>query len=200
MKRIPYLFLIAVLFVLQACSSGGTVKQELAPPVKSGGPYNSSLPGAANTAGSAEVVPPLCSGAQDTNTAAFAAEVIRLVNVERAKVGVAPVANQTQLAQAAQKHSIDMGCNFFLSHTGTDETSPFDRMDIYEYYYLVAGENVAAGYATPAEVMTGWMNSAGHRANILDPDFAEIGIGYVYNPGDTTKGYKHYWTMDLGAQ
>lgn len=199
MKRISSFLLIVTLFVLQACSSSGTGKKELVPPVKSESPSNSALAGAANTTVKTAFMPSLCSGAQDTNLAAYAEEVIRLTNVERAKAGLGLLVNQTQLAQAAQKHSIDMGCHFFLSHTGTDLTSPFDRMDDFGYFYSAAGENVAAGYATPADVMTGWMNSPGHRANILDPDFTEIGIGYIYNPEDTTKGLLHYWTMDLGA-
>jgi uncharacterized protein YkwD len=73
-------------------------------------------------------------------------------------------------------------------------------MDDFGYPYSTAAENVAAGYATPADVMTGWMGSEGHRKNILNADFTEIGIGYVYNPGDTTNAFYHYWTMTLGAQ
>lgn len=200
MKRIAYFLLIAALFVLQACSSGENAKKGLIPPILSGGRSNSSLAGAANSAASNTVVPPLCAGASATNRSTFATEVIRLVNVERANAGLAALIKQTQLSNAAQKHSIDMACNFFMSHTGSDGSSPFDRMDAYGYLYFMAGENVAAGYATPADVMAGWMASEGHRANILDPEFTEIGIGYVYNPGDTTNYYYHYWTMDLGSQ
>jgi uncharacterized protein YkwD len=202
MKRIIYFLLIVTLFILQACSAGGTsgetMKPGLVPPAVAEGPNNSALAGAAAVHGSS-VVPPLCSGAQDTNTVSFAAEVIRLVNVERAKAGVAALTEQSKLAQAAQKHTIDMGCKFFLSHTGSDGTSPFDRLVDFGYAYATAGENVAAGYATPAEVVTVWMGSESHRKNILKPEFTEIGIGYVYNPGDSAN-YYHYWTMDLGAQ
>jgi uncharacterized protein YkwD len=203
MKRIAYLLLIAALFVLQACSSGGSGKPKqpsLAPPITASGPYNSSLAGAANTTLGNAALPPLCTGAEDKNRADFATEVIRLVNEERAKAGLEALTSQSQLADAAQKHSIDMGCKFFMDHTGSDGSSPFDRMVEFGYPYSTAAENVAAGFATPAEVMTGWMNSAGHRANILNADFTEIGIGYVFNPGDTTNSYFHYWTMTLGAQ
>ena len=197
MKRIAYFLLIVVLLALAACSSGESEKQGLIPPE---GPSNSSLAGAADTAPAAiATVPPLCSGAQNTNTASFATEVIRLVNVERSKAGLGALTSNTALTQAAQKHSIDMGCNFFLSHTGSDGSSPFDRMEDFGYYYYWAGENVAAGYPTPADVVTGWMNSQAHRDNILYPTFVDIGIGYVYNPGDTT-GFKHYWTMTLGEE
>jgi uncharacterized protein YkwD len=200
MKRITYFLLIAALFVLQACSSSGeAMKPGLIPPIASGDLGNSALAGAANAAFGKATLPTLCSGAQDANATSFAVDVIRLVNVERAKAGVGALTNQPQLTQSSQKHSIDMGCKFFLSHTGSDGTSPFDRMIGFGYPYATAAENVAAGYATPAEVVTVWMSSDPHRKNILKPDFTEIGIGYVYNPGDSTK-YYHYWTMDLGAQ
>ncbi len=208
MKRIAY-FLLLVLFVLQACSpkpktksSNSHAQQGLIPPVASNASSNSSLPGAAGAGRTNPTATPstpsgtLCAGADNVDTAAFAAEVIRLVNVERAKVGAAPVTAQSQLTQAAQRHAIDMGCNGLLSHTGTDGTSPFDRIDQSGYQWSTAGENVAAGFATPAEVMTAWMNSDVHRANILEPGYTEIGIGYIHDPATT---YEWYWVMDLGT-
>ncbi len=207
MKRIAY-FLLLVFFVLQACSpkpktksSNSHAQQGLIPPVASNTSSNSSLPGAAgagrtNPTATSSASSGLCAGADNVDTAAFATEVIRLVNVERAKVGAAPVTAQSQLTQAAQRHAIDMGCNGLLSHTGTDGTSPFDRIDQSGYQWSTAGENVAAGFATPAEVMTAWMNSDVHRANILEPGYTEIGIGYIHDPATT---YEWYWVMDLGA-
>jgi uncharacterized protein YkwD len=202
MRRFVFLLLVAALFILAACSGGSTGsggEHGLVPPLQSTEPHNPPLAGAA--AGQTNnTLPPLCNGAQDANAAAYATEVIRLVNVERTNAGLGSLASQAQLTQAAQRHSIDMGCNFFLSHTGSDGSDPFDRIDASGYYWYTAGENVAGGYSTPAAVVTAWMNSAGHRANILSTDFTEIGIGYIYNPNDTTNQYYHYWTMTLGSQ
>jgi uncharacterized protein YkwD len=198
MKRVAFVLVIATLFLLQACSSGTAAQQGMVPPELADQPYDTSLAGSANSASAAVVVPSLCSGGDDSNQASFAEEVIRLVNVERAKVKLAALTNQSQLEQAAQAHSVDMGCNFFMSHTGSDGSTPFDRIDYFGYVYSWAGENVAAGYTTPAAVMAGWMASKTHKANILNANFTEIGIGYVYNSGDTTNRYYHYWTMVLG--
>ena len=204
MKKFAYLFLLVLLVILPACSGGQatetvTGEVELIDPVLTTEPHNPSLAGAASGANAA-TLPSLCTGAQDSNTAAFAAEVIRLVNVERANAGLAALTSQEQLTQAAQKHSIDMACNSFYSHTGSDGSSPFDRMDTVGYLYWTAAENIAVAYGTPAAVMAAWMGSAGHRANILNANFVEIGIGYIYNANDTALRYYHYWTMTLGAQ
>lgn len=206
MKRNVYFLLIAVLLsimTLQACSGGtteeSTVQQALVPPEILAQSGADSLAGAAGGSATA-TVPALCSGADDTDRAAFATEVIRLVNVERAKVGAGALVAQDQLSQAAQKHTIDMGCNFFMSHTGSDGSTLATRLVSFGYTsYIKAGENVAAGYATPQEVMDAWMASSGHRANILDPVFTEIGIGYVVN-FDDPEYYSYYWTMDLGKK
>ncbi|HEX2998102.1 MAG TPA: CAP domain-containing protein [Anaerolineales bacterium] len=203
MKRIVY-FLLLVLFVLQACSptpatesATSNTEQELVPPLVIKEPSNSSLPGAAGAANSNTSLLTLCSGAADTNAAAFEEEVIRLVNVERAKEGLDPVVSQSQLTQAAQNHAIDLACYGAVGHTSSDGSTLIDRLDLVGYMWLNAGENMAVSYATPAAVVTAWMNSSGHRANILDPEFTQMGIGYVYNPAGT---YKHYWVMDLGSE
>lgn len=203
MKCLAY-FLLLALFVLQACSPTPATEavdpeaeQELIPPVVLREPSSSSLPGAAGAANSNPVSTTLSAGAADTNAAAFAEEVIRLVNVERAKVGVAPLTSQSQLTQAAQNHAIDLACYGAVGHTSLDGGTLIERLDAVEYMWASAGENMAVNYATPATVVTAWMNSAGHRANILEPEFTQIGIGYVYNPAAT---YKHYWVMDLGSE
>jgi uncharacterized protein YkwD len=108
------------------------------------------------------------------------------------------VTARTELTQAAQTHAIDMGCNLFMSHTGSDGSSALDRIIRFGYPYNWWGENVAAGWSTPAAVMTAWMNSQPHRDNILNPNFTEIGIGYVYNSRDNTNSWYHYWSMSLG--
>src|SRR5689334_22644408 len=90
-----------------------------------------------------------------------------------------------------------MADNGFFSHTGLDGSSPFDRMRQAGYNFLSAGENVAYGYATPQAVMDAWMNSPGHRDNILQPLYTEIGIGVAVHGG--TSG-PIYWTQDFGSR
>ncbi|MFF5156880.1 CAP domain-containing protein [Streptomyces sp. NPDC000348] len=119
------------------------------------------------------------------------AEVVKLVNAERAKAGCSPVKVNTTLTKAAQDHSEDMAASGTMSHTGSDGSSPGDRITRAGYGWSTYGENVAYGYSTPAQVMTGWMNSPGHRENILNCGFEEIGVGLA-QPGS-------YWTQDFGT-
>ena len=203
MKRYFLLLSVIALFALQACGSSDPAVEEdgsgyLVPPVSSG-EGAISLEGAAGLESPAQGAPSGCA-ASDANAAQFATEVLALVNQERAANGLGAVTLNAQLTQAAQGHSFDMGCNFFLSHTGSDGSDPGARIDATGYYWLTWGENVAAGYSTPAAAMNGWMNSPGHRANILDGSFTEMGIGYAYNSGDTVNKYYHYWTMVLADQ
>ncbi|MFN3491892.1 MAG: CAP domain-containing protein [Anaerolineales bacterium] len=196
MKKQFFLFLILTIFFAQACGAGASsepVEVEgglLIPPIAES---SEAVVPLAGSAGASAEVPALCDGANDANATAFAEEVIRLTNVERKKVGAAAVTAQAQLTQAAQTHSIDMACNQFFSHTGSDGSTPFQRIFRFGYTYASAAENVAAGYATPADVVKGWMASSGHKANMLNKNFTEIGIGYVL----IDKGYFHYWTMVL---
>lgn len=207
MKRIAY-FLLLVLFALPACSpapaseaSNPEAQRTLVPALVLDEPSDSAILGAAGAAAEGAVVPPLCEAASDADTAAFAAEVIRLVNEERAKVGAAPLTAQSQLTQAAQKHAIDMACNDAFGHDGSDGSTMSSRLADFGYVYSRAGENVAGGYETPADVMAGWMSSEGHRRNILNPNFTEIGIGYVIAPNNMF-GFDMLfpaWVMDLGT-
>ena len=130
----------------------------------------------------------------------YATRVVDLVNQERAKVGCSPLTMNTALNNAALGHSEDMARNDFFDHTGSDGSSPWDRMVRAGYQWSRAGENIAAGYVTPEDVMQGWMGSAGHRANILNCSFRDIGVGYVYLANDTGQvNYRHYWTQNFGA-
>jgi len=133
---------------------------------------------------------------EETSTAdAFAAEVVRLVNEERATAGCDPLTVDARLQAAALGHSQDMALNDFFAHTGSDGSSVVDRVDDQGYDWSMLGENIAAGYATPAAAVEGWMNSDGHRANILNCDFTETGVGYYYLEDDGgVEDYHHYWT------
>lgn len=123
----------------------------------------------------------------------FQAQVIKLTNKERAKAGCKALKSNTALKSAAQKHSADMARRNYFNHTGKDGRSPFDRMTDAGYAYSAAAENIAAGQRTPADVVKGWMNSAGHKANILNCAYTEIGVGYAKGGS-----YGTYWTQDFG--
>jgi uncharacterized protein YkwD len=137
------------------------------------------------------------SGCTVQENSAFEAQVLSLVNAERAKKGVSPLARNDKLDVATQRHSNDMACNNFFDHTGSDGSSPWERMNQAGYDWIRAAENIAAGYSTPAAVVAGWMNSSGHKANILDPDLEDIGIAYAYK---SNSDWGHYWTTDFGTQ
>lgn len=129
----------------------------------------------------------------------FEQEVLNIVNAERAQVGCGALTPNDKLVVAARGHSLDMANNDFFSHTGSNGSSPGDRIEAQGYNWSWWGENIAAGYTTPADVMNGWMDSPGHRDNILDCNFTEIGIGYIFranDPGSVT--YRHYWTQVFG--
>lgn len=127
---------------------------------------------------------------------AYAQQVVELTNNERARAGCPPLRVNLQLVAAAQGHSEDMAFNDFFSHTGSDGSSPWDRMADAGYQWREAGENIAAGYTSPQSVMNGWMNSEGHRNNILNCSFEEIGVGYIYLQNDIGDvNYRHYWTQ-----
>jgi uncharacterized protein YkwD len=119
------------------------------------------------------------------------ARIVQLVNAERAKVGCQALTLNSALTKAAQDHSADMAAHQTMSHTGSDGSSPGDRITGAGYDWSAYGENVAYGYATPDEVMAGWMSSPGHRENILNCSFREIGVGLA-QPGS-------YWTQDFGT-
>ncbi|MWC29508.1 CAP domain-containing protein [Paenibacillus sp. MMS18-CY102] len=115
-----------------------------------------------------------------TNASAFAQQVVTLVNQERAKAGLAALSTDSLLATVATDKAKDMYNNNYFSHTSPTYGSPFDMMRAYGVSYSYAGENIAKGQRTPQEVMAAWMNSAGHKANILSKNFKKIGVAY-YN-------------------
>lgn len=143
-----------------------------------------------STATAAPKPPATTAPAAGTTTPAVT-RVVTLVNSERAKVGCSPVTLNAKLSQAAQAHSADMASHNTMSHTGSDGSDPGQRITRAGYLWSTYGENVAYGYSTPEQVMAGWMASAGHKRNILDCGFKEIGVG-VAQPGN-------YWTQDFGT-
>ncbi|QEV16334.1 sigma-70 family RNA polymerase sigma factor [Streptomyces alboniger] len=122
-----------------------------------------------------------------------AAQVVALVNTERAKAGCGPVRSNDKLATAAARHSSDMAARDYFDHTSPDGTGPGDRIKAAGYQWSTYGENIARGQRTPAAVMDSWMNSSGHRANILNCDFKELGVGIHNGSGGP------WWTQAFGA-
>lgn len=123
----------------------------------------------------------------DSSVLSYEEEVVRLVNVERAKNGLGALKMNWELSRVARYKSQDMHDKGYFSHTSPTYGSPFDMMKSFGISYRTAGENIAKGYATPQAVVTGWMNSSGHRANILNSSFTQIGVGYVADG--------NYWTQ-----
>ena len=123
----------------------------------------------------------------DKDVTEYEKEVVRLVNIERSKNGLSPLTYDWELSRVARYKSQDMKDNNYFSHTSPTYGSPFQMMKSFGISYKTAGENIAKGYKTPGAVVNGWMNSSGHRGNILNPSFTRIGVGYV-NDG-------HYWTQ-----
>ncbi len=127
-------------------------------------------------------IPQLSDSVQD-----YEAEVIRLVNDIRQQNGLKPLAANWELSRVARYKSQDMVDKKYFSHTSPTYGSPFEMMRAFGLTYRTAGENIAYGQKTPKEVVNAWMNSSGHRANILNPSYTQIGVGYV------AKG--NYWTQ-----
>lgn len=126
-------------------------------------------------------------------------QVLELTNAERTKAGFKTLKLNSKLVNAAQNHSENMAEDDFFSHTGEDGSSVSDRVQDAGYQYSRVGENIAAGQKTAEQVVQGWMNSPGHRANILNPNFTEIGIGYEFLENDTgSVNYNYYWTQVFG--
>ena len=117
-------------------------------------------------------------------------QVVTLVNARRQEAGLATLQNDSSLAAIAQKKAEDMAKNGYFSHTSPTYGSAFDMLKAAGYSYRTAGENIAKGQKTADAVMKGWMNSSGHRANILGTGYTKIGVGYAVSSGGTP-----YWVQ-----
>ncbi|HAL16299.1 MAG TPA: CAP domain-containing protein [Anaerolineaceae bacterium] len=147
-------------------------------------------------------------GCTRTNTAPlntqFEQRVVELVNIERVNAGLPPLKRNDQLDLAVRDHTRDLVEDDYFAHdtmdwvdgTLTSVCGPFTRMNLYYTGWSNAGENLAAGYSTPEAVVQGWMASTGHRDNILNPKFKEIGVGYYQGASK----YTYYWGQDFGGK
>ncbi|MFE9560004.1 CAP domain-containing protein [Streptomyces sp. NPDC006487] len=154
-------------------------KKTPAPPPDAGSQASGSASQASGSASRA-------SGSSD------AQEVVRLVNVERAAAGCPALKTDPVLTKAAQSYSDSMAATGNFSHTGSDGSQPKDRVEAAGYSWSQTGENIAMGQRDAAAVMDSWMNSPGHRANILNCSFTEIGVGINSGGGP-------WWTQSFGT-
>lgn len=130
---------------------------------------------------------PGSTGSVSINSAQFQKEVLRLVNVERAKQGLRPLVTNDDIERSAMVRAEELVIKY--SHTRPDGSRGLTALSNWSH---CAAENIAKGQKSPEDVMRVWMNSEGHRANILYPDMTELGVGYVY---DTSNQYKHHWVQ-----
>ena len=140
-------------------------------------------------------VPALAEAASE-NAAAQTERVLELTNAERVRAGLPPLALSPQLTQAAQQYSDVLATDGCFAHTcgPVPEMTQRDAQAGYTGWTAV-GENIAAGYPSPEAVVSGWMASPGHRANILNPDYRELGVGL-----SSGGKYGAYWTEEFGAR
>ncbi|GAB4124056.1 MAG: CAP domain-containing protein [Roseiflexaceae bacterium] len=123
-------------------------------------------------------------------------QILALVNAERAAAGCPALTLNSKLTQAAYLHAQDMLQNDFFSHTGSNGSSVGTRVTAQGYPWRRVAENIAAGYNSPESVMEGWMTSDGHRANILNCNYTQLGVGYIYDANDGgSVDYNHYWVQ-----
>ncbi|XWW45299.1 CAP domain-containing protein [Fibrella sp. USSR17] len=207
MKKSYGLGLLIALFGLAACQSDNVLNpaQEQTPVATS----STSITSEKATATSSGVVTGLIevkpSGARAASEA-LQQEILTYLNAARSKsclcgsttYAPAPaLALNTKLNTASDKFALDMATYNYFSHTGRDGSQPWDRMTREGYIWRTAGENIAAGYTTARAVVDGWLKSPGHCANIMNPSFKEVGVGYAYS---ATSTYKYYWVTDFGTQ
>lgn len=127
---------------------------------------------------------------EEVDSSSEALEVLRLVNIERKKQGLNELVLNHTLNGIATEKAKDMRDNNYFSHESARYGSPFDMLQRFGVHYQSAGENIAAGQRSAQQVMTDWMNSSGHRANILNKNYTELGVGYVEGGS-----YGTYWVQ-----
>lgn len=164
-----------------------------------GNATTTAAPGPGRTASAApsQLAPPSArprsTTAQAGGNTAYEAQVLQIVNTERAKAGCRPLAYNAKLRAAAYKHSADMAARDYFSHDTPEGVSFATRITNEGYRWSAAAENIAKGQRTPDDVMRAWMNSPGHRANILNCNLKDLGVGLAY------EGRTAVWTQDFGT-
>jgi uncharacterized YkwD family protein len=150
-----------------------------------------SVDHSANAAGNATAQGKISDDLQATSDTQ-AAQVLELVNKERNSRGLQPLQLDSKLNQVAAEKARDMAANNYFAHESPTYGSPFEMMNAFGISYRSAAENIAAGQRSAQEVMSSWMNSSGHRANILNPNYTSLGVGY-YDAGSKAP----YWVQEF---
>lgn len=178
-------------YILHAAYTIGTTNTPTTTPsaTATNTPTPSATPTLTETVVPATATIRICSA---TTNGSFGSELLGLINQQRVSQGLGELAWQNQLASAAREHSLDMACNGFFSHTGSDGSSPFDRIQRQGYSFSYAGETIyggSGGYNSPQAALDAWMNSPAHRDILLSPTYSQAGIGYEYDAGSLYGGY-----------
>ncbi|MFH9570732.1 CAP domain-containing protein [Streptomyces sp. NPDC017454] len=161
--------------------------------VKSGGDRPSSGGGDTGSGSGSGSGSQSGSGSGSSGSGGVEAQVLSLVNEERAAAGCSPVTANDRLTRAADDYSDVMASSGVMSHTGPDGSTMASRVEAAGYQWSTLGENIARGQGNAASVMDSWMNSPGHRANILNCSFKELGVGVHFGDGGP------WWTQNFGA-
>ena len=143
-----------------------------------------------NNSGSTEEKPSTTPSINNSDFSSYQQQVLELVNIERTKRGLSALTLDSKLSSVATTKSQDMINKNYFDHTSPTYGSPFDMMKKFGISYRTAGENIAKGQRTPQEVMNAWMNSSGHRANILNANFTKLGVGIAKDSNG-----RLYWTQ-----
>ncbi len=200
--------LLAALLGLASCNDGDDGPTNDAASDPTGG--TDATASGSDDAGSDVWGAPYCEPVRDGpdwpgELRAWEDEVLRLTNAARAAGAdcasggkfdpTTPLTMNASLRCAARKHSKDMATRDFFDHTNPEGEDPFDRIGLAGYgSYSQAGENIAAGTDTPQATVDGWLASPGHCANIMSPNYSELGVGAFEGPGE----YVYYWTQTFG--
>lgn len=140
------------------------------------------------------------TSSSSTSESSIVNQIVSLTNSFRQQNGLAPLSLNYRLSSAAQTHTQNMAFQDFVSHTGVDGSTVGQRVSATGYKWSLVAENIAAGYQTATDVVQGWIDSPGHRENLLNPDVTEIGVGYYFLAGDAGNAiWNYYWTQVLGT-
>ncbi|MFJ8048349.1 CAP domain-containing protein [Streptomyces luteogriseus] len=180
----------------QSASPTPRARKTTVPPSKAPSGTTAKSSGGGSASGSGGVRPGGTgsdSGSGSGSGGGTEAQVLALVNKERAAAGCSPVTANDRLTRAADDYSDVMASSGVMSHTGPDGSTMTTRVEAAGYQWSTLGENIAQGQADAASVMKSWMNSPGHRANILNCSFKELGVGVHFGDGGP------WWTQDFGT-
>lgn len=175
MKKRLLALLMALMMILSLSAGCRAPAKKPAPSQ----PPKKSAPKTVPRSSAIQTPAPAPTPASPSSASAFQRRVVQLVNIERQKVGHTILTENTTMDKGATTKAADMRDKGYFSHTSPTYGSPFNMMKTFGVRYSAAGENIASGYKTPDAVVKGWMNSPGHRANILSTKYGKIGIGYA---------------------